>query len=363
IAGLVTSYDYDAGNRLKTRTVPGEGDYIYNWDNNDNFTGIEGYPTIQYDSADKTVSTYGHARTYTGRDQTQRVSKAGGYSYLYDASDLGPAVERITGQPDKRFITSPTGELLALEKNGALYYYLFDGSGSVVGVFGYKDGQWQQVNSYSYEPFGQTSRTEYVSQPYRFHGGYHDSGDTDFYKMGARYYDYVTGRFTQPEPAWSNPMFNTMGGRNLLVSRSYGTGAGVGQGTTPMPTGPSGHFSWYPYSENNPVNASDASGWWYLDINLTVGFVIGAMGGVMLAGSGDAYPYLGGGLTTPGINLAITFSLSDPTPGWNVAGQGGIWFGMQIGRGLDKGSLWYGEGGFVMPGASLMAFKVFGPFR
>ncbi len=55
--------------------------------------------------------------------------------------------------------------------------------------------------------------------------------------MGARYYDFVTGRFTQPEPAWSNPMFNTMGGRNLLVGRSYGIGAGLGQGTAPMPGG------------------------------------------------------------------------------------------------------------------------------
>ncbi|MBI2934489.1 MAG: hypothetical protein HYY29_02840 [Chloroflexi bacterium] len=223
----------------------------------------------------------------------------------------------MTGQPDKRFITSPTGELLALEKNGALYYYLFDGSGSVVGLFGYQDYQWQQVNSYSYEPFGQTSPTEYVSQPYRFHGGYHDSSDTDFYKMGARYYDFLTGRFTQPEPAWSNPMFNTMGGRSLLVRRSYGTGAGVGQGN--IPAGyyrPGSDYNWYSYAASDPANGTDITGYRHNailgGIAIGVGIPLGLAGGLLTLGL--VVPALGVGelplavtipMTTVGVSLTV----------------------------------------------------------
>ncbi len=59
-------------------------------------------------------------------------------------------------------------------------------------------------------------------------------------------------------------MFNSIGGRNLLVGRAYGTGAMVGQGTTPMPGGyyrPGSEYNWYSYAGNDPMNARDISGY------------------------------------------------------------------------------------------------------
>lgn len=255
----VTNYVYDEISRLNTRTIVGQDPEAYEWDNNCNFIRKGGDLPIEYDNADRAIKWWDHPRVYTGRDQTERVSMEGPRSFLYDGKDTTPVVQTSVSNT-LRFITSPAGDLLAVDVSGTLYYYIFDGSGSVVGLV---DSTGTLVNQYKYEPFGATTiMAEAVIQPYKFHGGYYD--DFGFYKMGARYYDTAIGRFTQPEPAWSNPMFNTLGGRNLLVARAYSTGATVGQGTVPMPGGyymPATEYNWYSYADSNPVMQADISGY------------------------------------------------------------------------------------------------------
>jgi RHS repeat-associated protein len=57
------------------------------------------------------------------------------------------------------------------------------------------------VDQYSYDPYGNaTSVTQAVTNPFRFTGAVWDSS-TGLYKMGERYYDPSTGRFTQLDPA------------------------------------------------------------------------------------------------------------------------------------------------------------------
>ena len=84
------------------------------------------------------------------------------------------------------------------------------------------------VNTYSYDPYGIIlSLTEAVVQPYKFAGVYYYS-QTGLYKMGARYYDPTTGRFTQVDPiAMPNVMKN--GGRPwfVLMCRSGQDGIGA----------------------------------------------------------------------------------------------------------------------------------------
>lgn len=75
-----------------------------------------------------------------------------------------------------------------------------DGLGSVVAL---TDSSGAVVNTYSYDPYGNTkSSTGTVANPWRFggsYGAYHDA-DTGLYKIGARYYSPKLGRWTQQDP-------------------------------------------------------------------------------------------------------------------------------------------------------------------
>ncbi len=56
------------------------------------------------------------------------------------------------------------------------------------------------METYQYDPYGNlTSSTGSVANPWRFAGGYFDSG-TGLYKFGARYYDPTLGRWSQQDP-------------------------------------------------------------------------------------------------------------------------------------------------------------------
>jgi RHS repeat-associated protein len=98
--------------------------------------------------------------------------------------------------------------------------------GSVVGL---TDSSGKLVNTYQYDPYGNlTSSTGTVANPWRYAGGYYDSG-TGLYKFGIRYYDPTTGRWTQRDPVG--------GSLQELVKANP-----------------------YVYAGNNPVNMVDPSG-------------------------------------------------------------------------------------------------------
>ena len=94
---------------------------------------------------------------------------------------------------------------------------------------GLTDSSGNLVNTYQYDPSGNlTSSTGTVSNPWRYAGGYYDSG-TGLYKFGIRYYDPGTGRWTQRDPV----------------------GGSLQEMTKANP---------YVYAGNNPVTQTDPSG-------------------------------------------------------------------------------------------------------
>jgi RHS repeat-associated protein len=94
---------------------------------------------------------------------------------------------------------------------------------------GLTDSSGNLVNTYQYDPYGNlTSSTGTVSNPWRYAGGYYDSG-TGLYKFGIRYYDPGTGRWTQRDPV----------------------GGSLQEMTKANP---------YVYAANNPVNQVDPTG-------------------------------------------------------------------------------------------------------
>ena len=83
-----------------------------------------------------------------------------------------------------------------MERNGNRYFYHFDGSGSVVALAG---GNGTVSERYSYGPYGESTNTGTVDNPYRYTGRELDA-ETGLYYYRARYYSPDLGRFLQPDP-------------------------------------------------------------------------------------------------------------------------------------------------------------------
>lgn len=79
----------------------------------------------------------------------------------------------------------------------------------------------------------------------------------------------------------------------------------------------------------------------YIDINVTAGFWGGITFG-WIATSSETEFYVGGGLVTPGVSGSITYSPSDPTPGWAVGLSGAAVVAGQVGYSFGEGggSFW-----------------------
>ncbi|MGA4798987.1 RHS repeat-associated core domain-containing protein [Streptomyces lavendulocolor] len=143
----------------------------------------------------KTITTSGTARdaVHAGTDNSERT-KLGDTWFHHTALGLAGTT---TAGIDTGFIREPAGTLNSMRVGGKSYYYLTDATSNILGLV---DEQGTRTHTYAYNPTGRArTTTETIPQPYRFAGTYSDP--TGLYKMGARYYDPNTARFTQPDPS------------------------------------------------------------------------------------------------------------------------------------------------------------------
>ncbi|MEK6589198.1 MAG: RHS repeat-associated core domain-containing protein [Nitrospinota bacterium] len=88
-------------------------------------------------------------------------------------------------------------ELLAIEQKGKVYYYHFDGLGSITAL---TDNKGKVVQRYDYDSFGNMKHHGHkVKQPYTYTGREWDR-ETGLYYYRARYYDAKVGRFISKDP-------------------------------------------------------------------------------------------------------------------------------------------------------------------
>jgi len=207
-------YGYDAVGNMTSKTINGvgtsmqsnvvdqltaAGNTVYSYDLNGNQLSSTNGNTLAYNSQDQTTSITPSGGssiplTYTGPGQAERTGN-GSTSYQYDNTGLSTVA---TSAGTTSITNGPNGELVSERVPGrGTYYYLFDGLGSVVGV---TDSSGNLVNTYSYDPYGNTtSVSEQVPNSFRYIGALWDAS-TGLYKMGERYYDPSIGRFTQLDP-------------------------------------------------------------------------------------------------------------------------------------------------------------------
>ena len=177
INGTGTTMAFNAADELTTA-----GSATYSYDANGNQTGVSGGNTFTYNAKDQTASITPNGGSaismgYRGPGQAERVT-AGGTSYQYDATGLS---QSSSGSP-VYYTTTPDGEVLSERLYTGTYYYLHDGLGSVVGL---TNSSGSVVNSYAYDPYGNTtSSSGTVANPFRYIGAVWDSS-TGLYKMGS----------------------------------------------------------------------------------------------------------------------------------------------------------------------------------
>jgi RHS repeat-associated protein len=86
--------------------------------------------------------------------------------------------------------------MIDVADNNAVYYYHFDGLGSVIALSNENN---KIIERYSYDVFGEPNRTSDVNNPYLFTGRRYDNA-SGLYYYRARYYAYDIGRFLQTDP-------------------------------------------------------------------------------------------------------------------------------------------------------------------
>ena len=213
VAGTL-GYSYNAANQLASTT----GDtttWTYDAAGNQTRNGLTGV-TASYGDRGETTAMGATAFEYYGPGNSVRTD-AGGRDFTSTALGL----DTQTASATLGYSYTSTGVAIGY-KGTANHYYIADSLGSVVGMFS-ATGSYE--GGYSYSPYGEARSTgtaaAVTTNTQRYIGGYQESAN--LYKLGARYYDATTGRFTQMDPS--------------------------GQESHP-----------YAYAACNPVNAKDPSG-------------------------------------------------------------------------------------------------------
>lgn len=228
--GVTTSYGYDSLNRLVSASGGGQT-FSYAYDVNGNMTSktVNGTTTTYtYNLANQiTSSGYAHdangnltaspaiALGYNAKDQTVTMRPAGGqtetmtyagtnqwerdsassssWRYMNNQLGLGGFYNATWHE---YFTRDDDGVPLEVRNPNGRFYYLLDALGSVIAL---TNSVGTVVTRYQYDPFGGTTQTGTdVGNRLRYTGAYWDNNG--LYKMGLRFYDPATGRWTQRDP-------------------------------------------------------------------------------------------------------------------------------------------------------------------
>lgn len=188
-ASQIASFDYDEIGRLLD-----DGNRTYRWDPSSRLRAM----TDADGSTDWSYDPLGHVLERTDAETTTRPIRSGAFRHPH------AVVDRAGDGSDRHYyVRTPSGYLLyAIDAaTGRRTYYHFDEVGSTQLL---SDDDGAITDRYAYTPYGRiVGREGEAGQRYTFAGawGIEQEGGTGLYRMGARLYDAMTGRFISRDPA------------------------------------------------------------------------------------------------------------------------------------------------------------------
>ncbi|MGZ7442376.1 polymorphic toxin-type HINT domain-containing protein [Paenibacillus sp. TH7-28] len=248
--GAADTFTYDPLNRIKIETGL-DINKKYNYDERGNLMDVEGRSLRGITNANYTFDSLNRLTKVKTEDGTE-------VSYTYNGDGL--LYERVAGEKRTRYYYDEEAKLIAEadissgtpnvtytyiydlsgrlwsrvdQATGEVQYYQLNGHGDVVGL---TDSQGNQLNTYTYDIWGNPeTEEETVPNVFRYSGEYWDN-TTDLQYLRARWYDPNAGRFVSKDP------YQGSIGNPLSLNRySYV------ENNPLIYTDPSGHFKWKPY--------------------------------------------------------------------------------------------------------------------
>ncbi|MBO5087386.1 MAG: RHS repeat-associated core domain-containing protein, partial [Lachnospiraceae bacterium] len=199
-----TTYTYNALNQLVTE-LSEEGTITYTFDDNGNLVKQTGDKTVDY-SYDKenrllratiqkgnSVTIESYTYDYAGNRTSKTINEIDTTYYVNDTSGSLTMVVAETDKAGKEIAYYTRGdELLSMENGNEIWYYLYDGHGSVRTL---TNEAGRVTDRYAYDAYGNLLEKEGDSKNEFLYTGEQYNANTGLYYLRARYMNPSTGTF------------------------------------------------------------------------------------------------------------------------------------------------------------------------
>ena len=328
-------YQYDLGGNILQKstysyttgeiTTTANDIIIYQYgdtDWKDLLTGYDGQ-TFTYDNIGNPL-TYRDGMTMTWQYGRQLASiSRSGLSATFEYNGDGIRTSKTVNGIETIYYVDANGTILAEDKGGTMIQYLFDESGTRIGlvvnnssyfydfnvqgdIIALRDASGNKIATYIYDAWGKLIRvtdatgneitsTSHVANmnSFRYRGYYYDA-ETGFYYVSSRYYDPEIGRFISPDTT------------DVLTA-------------TPMGLTDKNLFA---YCDNNPVVRADHGGeFWHVVAGAAIGGLIGGISSIVgQAISGQKIDWAEVGVSAA--SGALTGAITAACPGMGALATG-----------------------------------------
>lgn len=199
-----TTYTYNALNQLVAEASP-EENISYTYDDNGNLVKQTGSKTVDYTydmenhltkatiQQGNSVTIESYTYDYAGNRLSKIINESDTTYYVNDTSaDLTMVVAETDKDGKEKAYYTRGDELLSMERNGEVCYYLYDGHGSVRTL---TNEAGRVTDRYSYDAYGKLLKKEGDTENEFLYTGEQYNANTGLYYLRARYMNPSTGTF------------------------------------------------------------------------------------------------------------------------------------------------------------------------